>query len=122
VRPPLQLNAVRPVSDHAEHRVDAAVAELLERDQHVVRAFHRRHPPDPADGEPVVGDAEVAAALGTTVLFAGDALVELDAEPDHHEALARRDAQGDEIVTHLRTDGDQSCRTRGEPALEQPEG
>jgi hypothetical protein len=41
VRPPLQLNAVRPVSDHAEHRVDAAVAELLERDQHVVGAFHR---------------------------------------------------------------------------------
>ena len=80
VRAVLELLAVGAVADHAEHGVDAAVAEALERDQDVVRALHRRHAADPADGEPVAGDAEVAPALerGRSVP-AGDALVELDA-------------------------------------------
>ena len=114
VCPALELRPVRPVTDHAEHRVDAAVAQPLERNEYVVRPLYRRHAADPTDGEPAVRDAEVAAALGTTI-------VELDAQADHDEALGRRNAETDQIVTHLRAHGDQCRRAGGEPALEQTE-
>src|SRR5205823_14062242 len=55
------------------------------------------------------------------VLLRRDSLVEFDPEADHGEALTRRDSERDEVVPDLRADGDQRRRSRGEPALQEPE-
>ena len=121
VRAILELAAVGAVADHAERRVDAAVPETLEGHQDVVRALHGRHAADPAHREPVGRDAEVTPALDAAVLLRRDALFQLDPQPDHDKALARSDAECDEVVPHLRAHSDQRRRARREHALEEPE-
>src|SRR5207248_9166575 len=82
--------------------------------------FDTGHAADPADDEAVGRDPEQPACLGA-VSVRTDTAVELDAEPDDRELLRRRDAEPDEVVPHLRADGDERSRPPGEPALEQAE-
>ena len=116
-----QQNAVGAVADHAEHRVDPAVAQALEGDEHVIRPLHRRHAADPTHGEAVAGNAEIAPAFGAAVGLGRDALVQFDAEPNDDETLPGSDTEGDQVVANLGADSDQSSRANGEPAFEQPE-
>ncbi len=117
----LQAGAVGAVADQAQRRVDAALAELLEREQHVVRALDGGHPADPADDEAVVRDAEQPPCPRAGAAVAADPLLELDPEADDDEPLRRRDAEPDEVVAHLRAHGDERVGAAGEQALEQPE-
>src|SRR5919201_3386133 len=102
----LELRAVRAVADEAERRFDAAFAQQPEALEDVVAALNRRHAAHPADGEAFVGDAQIASCLGAAVRR-GDPFAQLDPEPDDRELLRRRDAELDEIVAHLRADGDE---------------
>ena len=63
VRAALDGVAVRAVADHAEHGVDAALAEGAHGEEHVVGALDGGHPADPADHESVGRDPERAARL-----------------------------------------------------------
>ena len=74
VRALLELRSIRPIADHAEHCVDAFVAQALERDEDVVRALHGSHASDPPDSEPIRLDAQVSPAVDAAVLFACDTL------------------------------------------------
>ena len=117
----LEPHAIGAVRHHAEGRVDTALAQALERDQHVVRALDRSHASDPADREAAFGDAQIVTTLDPAVLRGRDSLVELDPESNHGEPLPRRDTEGDEVVTHLGTDRDECSRSRGEPTLQEAE-
>ena len=113
--------AVGAVSDEQQPRVDAAADELPQHLDDEVGALDGGHPADPADDERVTGEAEHTARLGAASRIAADALVELDAEADHCELRRRCDVQADEVVAHLRTDGDETGRGVREQPFECPE-
>ncbi len=111
----LDGGAIRPVPDETERGVDSAVEQRAEGQQHVRHPLDRRHAPDPADDEALLGDPEQPPELGSSV--AAHAVLEVDPEPDHHELVCRRDTERDEVVSHLRPDRDEPCRVPGECAL-----
>ena len=111
----LEPLAVGAVADHAQRRVDAAVAQARERAQHVVapRLTPVMRPIQPTTKRSSADAHHPARALGAASLGGGDALVELDPEPDDGELLGRRDAERDEVVAHLRADRDERVGRRG---------
>src|SRR5581483_10621278 len=109
----LELVALRAVADEHELRVDAERNEACEGREHVRDALDPGHAPDPADDEARVRDAEPATQRPAG-LRAGDAALEIDAEPDHGELLRRCDAEAHELVPYLRPDRDQPRRVLGE--------
>ena len=117
----LRRLAIRAVADEAQAGVDAAVQEPLEGEQDVVRALDGGHAADPADREALVGDAHHPPGPLPRLRRRVDALLELDAEADDRELLPRRDAERDEVVTHLRADGDERRRRGREAPLEHAE-
>src|SRR5207244_11476437 len=74
---------------------------------------------DPADDEAVRNDPEDMPGLIPQTVVGGHAVGQLDAQADDGEALARRDAERDEVVPHLWADGDEGGRRPGQQALEQ---
>ena len=108
--------AVGAVADQAERGLDAAVEQRLEGREDVRYALDRCHAPDPADDEPVIGDAEEMPELRAPVAGQNTRL-EVDAETDHRELLGRRHSELDEIVANLGPDGDQPVRVPRERAL-----
>ena len=86
VRAALDGVAIRAVADHAEHGVDAALAEGAHGEEHVVGALDAGHPSDQLTDESVGRDPKRAARVRPrAVAVTPDSLVQLDAEPDDRE-------------------------------------
>ncbi len=114
----LDVVAIRPVADEQECRVDAAFAQSSDALEHVVGALDARHPPDPADHEPIRRDPE-PRARGRTGHLGLHALAELDSQADDAELLSGRNPERDEVVAHLRADRDEPGRHPRQQPLEQ---
>ena len=56
-----ETGAEGPVADEQEVGVAPRRTQDRERTQEVVGPFDLRHPPEPADEEPIVGEAELPA-------------------------------------------------------------
>jgi hypothetical protein len=97
VRPLLEPLPVVTVADEQQERVDASFPDARQHRQEVVGSLHRRHAPEPPDDELPGRDPEPAPDLAGIPVEA-DARLELDAEPDDREPVARRDAQAHELV------------------------
>ena len=116
----LEALAVGAVSDHAEHRVDAALPRRSDDLEDCARGLYPGHPADPADDERVLRDPVQAAIVEIRRLVA-EPLVERDAEPDHGELVHGRDPVLHELVPDLRAHGHENVGAAREVALDLPE-
>ena len=117
----LERGAVGAVTDHDQRRVDAAIVQQADGTEDVGGLLRRGHARNPPDREARRRDAERCAELSTT-LGSLHPLRELDPEPDDCEPRRWRDADCDELVPHLRADGDESVGIAREAALDPPVG
>jgi hypothetical protein len=113
----LESDAVVTVAHEEQQRVDPPLAKAREGREQVVGSLHRGHPPEPSDDEQVLRDPEAAPHF-LYVPFEGDAGLELDAQPDDGELLARGDAEGDQLVSDLRAHGDETVGGAGEDGFD----
>jgi hypothetical protein len=81
VGPPFDRLPVRAVADEACDCVDAPLTEGAESKQDVADALDRGHAADPADHEPLLGNAEEPAQVVPGRAVARDTRVQTDAEP-----------------------------------------
>ena len=117
----LRRLAIGAVTDKAQARVDAAVEQPLHRQHDVIRPLDGRHTADPPDREALGRYAHHPARPLARLRRGVDALLELHPEANHRELLPRRDAEGDEVVAHLRADRDERSGRRREAPLEHAE-
>jgi hypothetical protein len=88
----LEPLSIGPVSDHAEHAVDAALAEDAHDLEDGARVLHRRHASHPADDECAWRDSvETAVVDGRRRIR--EPVVQGDAEPHDRELLLGGDPE-----------------------------
>ena len=118
----IDLGTERPVADQEQHRVRPLRRHAGKRADQRREILDRDEPPDVADDQRPLGNAELAAQVRAPRIEAGQVL-EIEAERHHRGARGGRNAEpGHDVVALCRRDGHDTIGDPRQGALRQPDG